>query len=92
MNIPKLDDFVKEIETLKREGQKMGENSIEIQSGVLHKMLGDFKGKDARMTSCCRAMYACMKTKDEIIQQPNPRNGNPETKGFGSRLIIRYYL
>lgn len=92
MNIPKLVDFMAEIETLKRKAQKAGESSIEIQSGVLHKMLGDFKGKDARMASCCRAMYNCMKMKDEVVQLPNPKNRNSETKGFGSRLIIRYYL
>lgn len=92
MEIPKLEDFVKEIETLKMDARECGESSIEICSGTLHKMMGDHKGKNARMASCCRAMYKSMNPGDEVIQLPNPKAGNTETKGYGSRLIIRYYL
>jgi hypothetical protein len=92
MVIPRLEDFVKEIETLKMEARECGDSSIEICSGTPHKMLGDRKGKNARMASCCRAMYKSMKSGDEVIQLPNPKAGNTGTKGFGSRLIIRYYL
>ena len=90
--IPKLEDFMKEIETLKREAKESGESSIEICSGTLHKMMGGHKGKDARMASCCRALYKSMNSGDEVIQIPNPRPGKSETKGFGSKLTIRYYL
>lgn len=83
---------MKEIENLKRESREYGESSIEIRSGTLHKMLGDHKGKNARMASCCRAMYKSMVPGDEIIQLPDPKSGNVETKGFGSRLVVRYYL
>lgn len=92
VKIPKLEDFEKEIDTLKVDARKSGESSIDICSGTLHKMLGDHKGKDARMASCCRAMYKKMKPGDEVIQLPNPKAGNTETKGYGSRLIIKYYL
>lgn len=92
MVIPKLEDFVKEIKQLKVDAKESGESSIEICSGILHKMMGDHKGKNARMASCCRAMYKSMNPGDEVVQLPNPKAGNTETKGFGSRLIIRYYL
>lgn len=92
MEIPKLEDFVKEIDTLKVDARECGDSSIEICNGTLHKMLGDHKGKNARMASCCRAMYKSMNPGDEVIQLPNPKEGNAETKGYGSRLIIRYYL
>lgn len=92
MEIPKLEDFVKEIDSLKVDARECGESSIEICSGTLHKMMGDYIGKNARMFSCCKAMYKSMKPGDEAIQLPKPKAGKPETKGFGSRLIIRYYL
>ncbi|MEK3992272.1 hypothetical protein [Robertmurraya sp. FSL R5-0851] len=92
MEIPKLEDFMKEIDRLKVDARECGESSIEVCSGTLHKMMGDHKGKNARMASCCRAMYKSMKPGDEVVQLPNPKAGNTETKGFGSRLIIRYYL
>lgn len=92
MEIPKLEDFVKEIDRLKVDARECGESSIEICSGTLHKMMGDHKGKNARMRSCCDAMYKSMKPGDEVIQLPKPKPGNTETKGYGSRLIIRYYL
>lgn len=92
MEIPKLEDFVKEIDCLKVDARENGESSIEICSGTLHKKMEDHKGKNARMFSCCKAMYKSMKPGDEVIQLPNPRSGNTETKGYGSRLIIKYYL
>ncbi|MGD6778462.1 hypothetical protein ACQCT3_02635 [Sutcliffiella horikoshii] len=92
MVIPKLKDFMSEIERLKVDARDSGESSIDICSGTLHKMLGDHKGKDARMASCCRALYQSMKSGDEVIQLPSPKAGNTETKGYGSRLIIRYFL
>ncbi|WML29060.1 hypothetical protein RCG24_13695 [Neobacillus sp. OS1-32] len=92
MEIPKIEDFMKEIENMKRDARECGESSIEVCSGTLHKMLGDHKGKNARMASCCRAMYKSMKPSDEVVQLPDAKAGDTETKGFGARLIIRYYL
>ncbi|UTW68417.1 hypothetical protein KHA80_12275 [Anaerobacillus sp. HL2] len=53
--------------------RECGESDIEICSGTLHKMTGDHKGKNARMASCCRAMYKSMNPGDEVVQLPKPR-------------------
>ncbi|MFS0864555.1 hypothetical protein [Fredinandcohnia sp. 179-A 10B2 NHS] len=92
MGIPRQEDFMNEIKMLKIDAREAGEQYIDICSGTLHKMMGDHKGKNARMYSCCRAMYKSMNSEDEIIQLPKPVAGNTETKGYGARLIIRYYL
>lgn len=92
MEIPKQDDFINEIKLLKIDAREAGEKYIDICSGTLHKMMGNHKGKNARMFTCCRAMYKSMNHGDEIMQLPNPATSNTETKGYGSRLIIRYFL
>ncbi len=92
MNIPRKEDFMKKIEDLKKEARENKRKSIDINAGDLHKILGDFKGKDARMHSCCLALYDSMKPQDDIIELPKPQSHNVETKGYGSRLTIRYNL
>lgn len=92
MKIPTIHDFEKEIELLKKAAKEAGESHIDIRAGTLHEMLGDFKGKDARMATCSRALYNSMKSKDEVIQLPKPISGNSETRGLGSNLIVRYYV
>jgi len=44
------------------------------------------------MKLCCLAMYDSMEANDEIVQIPGHRRWNETTKGYGTRLIIRYYL
>lgn len=92
MAIPNVQDFMTEIELLKRDVKEDGEDHVDICAKTLHEMLGDPKGKDARMKSCCQAMYNCMKTGDKVLELPRPVAGKTESSGFGSRLAVRYYV
>ena len=92
METPKKADFMKALEILKQEKREAGEEFFELKAGDFHKMVWDYKGRNHRMQSCCLAMYDSMETNDEVIQMPDKRRWNEKTKGYGTRLIIRYYL
>ncbi len=92
METPKKADFMKALEVLKQEKREAGEEFIELKAGDFHKMVWDYKGRNHRMKLCCLAMYDSMEANDEIVQMPGHRRWNEETKGYGTRLIIRYYL
>ena len=64
--------------------EKQGKHHIDINSGELHRELGNYPGKNHSMPNCCQVMRAEMNNRDEIISEP-PR-------GRGASLTIRYKL
>jgi len=60
--------------------KKNGMKEIIIRSGEIHSELGL---KD-RMPTVCNAMYKLQTPKDEVLEKPN--------KGYGARLVIKYYF
>jgi 5-methylcytosine-specific restriction protein A len=61
----------------------MNSTYLDINSGVIHRDIGDYPGKNHRMPSCCLAMRALMIEGDIIVEEPE--------KGFGANFTIRYY-
>lgn len=60
--------------------KKNNRKEITIRSGEIHSELGL---KD-RMPTVCNAMYKLQTPKDEVVEKPN--------KGYGARLVIKYFL
>jgi hypothetical protein len=81
---PSSDDFRKELAAQLTRAEKRGASHVEINSGELHRAVGDYPGPHHRMPMCCEAMYRERRGDDEIVSQP------PGGKGAG--LTIRYRL
>ena len=64
--------------------EKQGKPHADINSGNLHRAIGDYPGSKHRLPVCCEVMYNEMKASDEIIAAP--------PKGKGASLTIRYKL
>ncbi len=92
MDVPIKEDFMNALQILKQEKRDAGLEFFDLKAGDFHRMVWDYKGRNHRMQSCCLAMYDSMETNDEVIQMPGHRRWNETTKGYGTRLIIRFYL
>ena len=77
-------DFQQAIDNIFANAQKVGRRSVEINSGELHRLTGNYPERNHRMPVCCNVMRKNMKTGDEILRQP--------LKGNGASLVIRYNL
>ena len=82
--IPTSEDFYNELSTIFLENEKIGNSSITVNSGQLHRLVGGYPGPDHRMPVCCSVMKKVMRNTDIIISQP--------LKGQGASLTIRYAL
>lgn len=75
-------------QTALRETLKIAANlgfvAVDLNSGNLHRRIGDYPGPDHRMPVCCDAMHDEMKAGDLIVTQPE--------SGKGASLVIRYKL
>ena len=78
------DDFRQGLAGLFSHAQGVGETSIEVNSGELHRSLGGYPGPDHRMPVCCSVMYQEMREGDQILTAP--------AKGKGASLTIQYRL
>ena len=56
---------------------------IDLNAGEIHRVVGNYPGKNHRMPICCEAMRSLMESTDLILYQPK--------KGNGASLTIRYY-
>ena len=79
MNLGK-EDFILYINDLV---ENMDNECVDINSGDVHRALGNYPGKNHRMPSCCLAMKDIMIIGDIILEEPN--------KGLGANLTIRYF-
>jgi hypothetical protein len=83
--MPTTDDFKSELRKQLKAAESRGASSIEINSGILHRVVGDYPDpKRHRMPVCCGAMYAEQGEGDLVLSQPD--------KGKGASLTIRYRL
>jgi hypothetical protein len=82
--LPTKDQFRAELHRQFELATKRGVPTVDINSGDLHLILGDYPGTGHRMPTCCDAMYAEQREGDRILQQAE--------KGKGASLTIRYKL
>lgn len=82
MAAPTNEDFQKELENIFGYAATKQLISITVNSGNLHRIVGQYPGPDHRMPVCCNVMEKNMKSEDEIISSP--------PKGQGASLEIRY--
>lgn len=64
--------------------EKRGAEHIEINSGELHRAVGEYPGEKHNMPGCCRVMYDEQDVADKVLSRP--------PGGAGASLTIRYKL
>lgn len=77
-------DFENALNETFRISEELGLFAIEVNSGNLHRRVGEYPGHDHRMPVCCDVLYGAMKSTDSIISQPD--------LGKGASVVIRYIL
>ena len=77
-------DFMSELLLELGDAENEGKPHIDVRSGDLHKVVGNYPGPHHRMPVCCNVMRQMMVEGDEILEQP--------PKGNGANLVIRYHL
>ena len=82
--MPNADDFRAELRAQLRHTGEMGEPSIVIKAGELHRKIGRYSEPCNRMPNCCNVMCSEMSGDDEIISSP--------PSGQGAGLTIHYRL
>ena len=82
--MPNSETFKNALGKIFDEAQRDGKKVVEVVSGVLHRSVGGYPGKDHRMPACCNVMQSERKHGDAIIYEP--------PKGKGATLRIRYKL
>ena len=81
---PTSGDFQRCLEAVLRKAGRNGLSSVVVQSGELHRIVGDYPGKDHRMPTCCRVMIKRMRGGDRRLPD--------KLKNYGATMRIRYKL
>lgn len=82
---PKKEDFQRCLDILLQIARNNNLSHVDIQSGLLHRLVGGYPSQGAhRMPVCCGVMRNMMKEFDREL--PN------SLKKDGATLIIRYHL
>lgn len=83
--MPSTEDFRLELRRQLMDAERRGAPSVDITSGELHRVVGDYPDSQRhRMKSCCEVMYAEQRSDDSVVSKP--------PKGYGASLTIRYRL
>lgn len=69
---------------LKQDARDRGLEFVEITSRDVHDIVGGYENGNTRYPSCCKAMYAVMTDKDEVLYAPKSE--------LSSTVKVRYYL
>lgn len=78
------DDFFNALNNQLHQAQQAGQSHLVINSGNLHRQVGDYPGPNHRMPICCRVMRSASTENDPILEEP--------PKGNGASLTIKYLL
>jgi len=81
---PVANDFWFQLFRLLSAASDIGEKSVVVQAGELHRRVGCYPGPNHRMPVCCQVMRDEMQPGDVILEEP--------PKGSGARLTVRYQL
>ena len=82
--MPTTDDFQKELDAIFSLAESKYLTAIILKSGDLHRLVGDYPGKNHRMSVCCKVMRSNMMRSDEVLSEP--------PSGEGASLTIKYHF
>jgi hypothetical protein len=82
--MPIKDEFETELHARFRRAVERGADSVEVNSGELHRSLGGYPSPNHQMPTCCTVMHNACRASDEIVATP--------PSGKGASLTIRYQL
>ncbi len=78
------EDFRTELRGILKKAEELGLVAADVNSGNLHRRVGDYPGSDHRMPICCEVMYSEMSVSDSVISKPE--------SGKGASVVVRYAL
>ena len=78
------EDFNAELLRTFTEATSRGLTFVDVNSGDLHRAVGDYPSRTHRMPSCCDVMKRHLSARDQILSEP--------PSGKGASLTIRYAL
>jgi len=78
------DDIKNVLDQKLNDAKQQGLREIQINSGELHRDIGDYPRPNHRMPMICKVLRDYMRRNDEIIEEP--------PKGQGASLTILYHL
>ena len=81
---PTSEDFERVLARMLRGASRVGFVAVEVNAGILHRIIGGYPGQHHRMPICCAIMRSAMRAQDEVVASP--------PKGKGASLTIRYRL
>ena len=75
--MPTADDFRMELHRMMYEAMKEGHETVEINSGELHRRVGDYPGPNHRMPVCCEVMRDAIASDagDVVLSEPPSGQG-----------------
>jgi hypothetical protein len=83
--MPTADEFKMELHRMIYEAMQQGNQTVDINSGELHRRVGDYPGANHRMPVCCDVMLqSFIPEHDVILEEPPSRQG--------ASLTIRYVV
>ena len=77
--MPTAEDFRVTLRTWTQEAEHASENTVEINSGQLHREIGGYPGQNHRMPMCCAVMRSEMSAGDAIPHEPPKKQGSSLT-------------
>lgn len=82
--MPTKDEFANELKARFRRAKERGAESLEVNSGEMHRAMGGYPGSNHQMPSCCDVMHENLRNGDEIIASP--------PSGRGASLTIKFQI
>ena len=65
--MPTTETFRAELKLQLSQAERRGALSVDINSGELHRKVGDYPGPNHRMPLCCNVMYGEQKDGDRVL-------------------------
>lgn len=83
--MPTREEFKMELHRMIYEAMQQGRETVDINSGELHRRVGDYPGRNHRMPMCCAVMREAMVPNYDAAIEEAP-------SGQGATLVIRYVV
>lgn len=84
MTTTNADAFRLALQEMFKAADNLGFVAVEVNSGRLHRKLGEYPGSNHRMPVCCDVMRQEMSAADKVVSEPE--------SGQGASLVIRYVI
>jgi hypothetical protein len=77
-------DFQNQLMAILNAARQVGKSYVDVESGNLHRQVGEYPNSSHRMVICCEVMRRMMRRGDSVLKEPS--------SGQGATLMIRYMV